>query len=86
MDLKKITLGWIEDFLVNREQRAVLGIECSSWTKVTSGLPQGSVLRPLLFLMYINDLLECLSYPSRIYADDSKLFGLYEKGETRNDY
>ena len=82
----KNTLGWIQDFLVNREQRVVLGTECSSWTKVTSGVPQGSVLGPLLFLMYINDLPECLSCPSRIYADDSKLFGLYKKGETCKDF
>ena len=86
MDLIKNTLGWIQDFLVNREQRVVLGTERSSWTKVTSGVPKGSVLGPLLFLLYINDLPECLSCRSRIYADDSKLFGLYKKGETCKDF
>ena len=72
--------------LVNREQGVLLGTECSSWTKVTSYVPEGSILGPLLFLLNINDLPECLSCTSRIYADDSKLFGLYERGETRNDY
>ena len=67
------TVNWIQSFLTNREQRVVLGKESSNWTRVTSGVPQGSVLGPLLFIIYINDLAKEIENKVELYADDSKL-------------
>ena len=60
----------------------VLGDVSSAWTKVTSDVPQGSVLGPVLFVIYINDMPEGLSSTTKLYADDSKIFpDIGAKGE-----
>lgn len=67
-------LAWITAFLSNRCQRVTLKGSQSSWKSVTSGVPQGTVLGPLLFLIYINDIVENLSSEIRLFADDCILY------------
>jgi len=67
-------LSWIKSFLTGRKQRVVInGLE-STWKAVISGVPQGSVLGPILFLIYINDIVDNLNYTAYLFADDMKLF------------
>ena len=66
-------LNWICSFLTDRKQVVVVNGSKSAEEDVTSGIPQGSVLGPLLFLIYINDLPEEVSTNAKLFADDSKL-------------
>ena len=65
---------WIKDFLTNRKQRVTLNGKSSKWSSVTSGVPQGSVLGPVLFILYINDLPERVKSHCVLFADDAKLY------------
>lgn len=71
-------LNWIEDFLSDRKQRVVLGSQKSSWKPVTSGIPQGSVLGPILFIIFINDMPKMVESLMKLFADDSKIFKAIE--------
>ena len=68
------TLRWIESFLVGRSQRVAVNGTLSGVREVLSGVPQGSVLGPLLFLLYINNIVDDLECSFLLFADDSKLF------------
>ena len=68
------TLNWIEDFLKNRTQKVMVNGAGSEWENVTSGIPQGSVLDPILFVIYINDLPDTVESDSYLFADDTKIF------------
>jgi hypothetical protein len=67
-------LRWIVSFLNNRRQKVVLPGGSSSWMNVTSGVPQGSILGPILFLLYVNDLPDCVNSTAKLFADDTKLY------------
>ena len=68
-------LRWMKDFLEGRKMRTILRGKYSSWLDVTSGVPQGSVLAPVMFLIYINDIQENITEGSYInmFADDAKI-------------
>jgi hypothetical protein len=68
------TLSWIRAFLRNRSQRVMLSGESSDAVPVTSGVPQGSVLGLILFLVYINDLPEGITSQVRLFADDTAVY------------
>ena len=70
------THSWIKSFLTEREQRVVVDGESSSSCRVESGVPQGTVLGPLLmlFLCHINDLPQCVKSQVRLFADDCLLY------------
>ena len=68
------TVLWIRNFLIGRTQKVILEGECSSEVPVTSGVPQGSVLGPLLFLLYINDLPDTITSQVRLFADDTAVY------------
>ena len=66
---------WVEDFLVGRSQKVKVGNTISNRSEVTSGIPQGSILGPILFTIFINDLPEGLKNICKIFADDTKVYG-----------
>lgn len=78
-------LALIYNFLSNRKQRVVLNGKTSEWKDVLAGVPQGSVLCPLFFLIYINDLCDNLNSDVRLFADDTSLFLVVENEITGAD-
>ena len=75
-------LNLLSNFLRNRKQRIVLNRQTSSWADVNAGVPQGSILGPVLFLIYINDLADGLSSNAKLFADDISLFSVVHNANT----
>ena len=67
-------LQWFKNYLSNRQQRVIINGNESSWGDILAGVPQGSVLGPLLFLVYINDICTDINSEIRLFADDTTIF------------
>ena len=73
--IKNNNLKWLSDYLSNRKQCVTIDDELSNLEKINCGVPQGSILGPLLFLIYINDIYNATDYLRAIlFADDTNLF------------
>ena len=75
-------LNLLSNFLRNRKQRVVLNGETSSWADVSAGVLQGSILGPLLFLIYTNDLADGLWSNAKFFADGTSLFSVAHNPNT----
>ena len=78
--------AWIELWLSGRQQRVILNGSKSRWENVLSGVPQGSVLGPLLFLIFVNQIENGVANKVLKFADDLKLFGVIEGERDQDDF
>ena len=72
------------DFLDNRTQRVILNSEYSPWAKAEAGIPQGSILGSLLFLIYINDLSDNIALNPNLFADYTSLYSVVKNVDVSN--
>ena len=76
-------LRWFEAYMSDRKQRVVVnGVE-SPLRNIDAGVPQGSILGPLLFILYMNDLVSSLDLEIKLYADDATLYVQYKDCSTK---
>ena len=79
--IRGLVLDWIRSFLGNSRQRVILRNGVSSLRMVTSGVPQGSIRGPVLFLIYVNDLSDIVHSTAKIFADATKIYRQIQTGE-----
>jgi ribonuclease P/MRP protein subunit RPP40 len=72
-------IGWFDNYLLDRKQRVVLDGYSSRWRHTSAGVPQGSVLGPILFLIFINDINSGLVSDIRLFTDDTALFVILDE-------
>ena len=77
-------LNWFKSYLFDRRQRVVLPGANWNWTFIRAGVPQGSILGPLLFMLYENDIVSEIGSNSRLFADDTSLFIVFDNPSTAN--
>ena len=73
-----LLLHWFESYLTSRKQRFVYASASSAWSPINAGVPQGSILGPVLFLIYINDIVTNIQSNIRLFADDTSLYVIVE--------
>ena len=79
--IKGKLLKWIETFLTCRKHCVLVNGAASSWSEVVSVVPQGSVLGPILFILYINDITNVVTRDMKIFADDTKYITKLQRGK-----
>ena len=75
-------IKWFSSYLSNRRQCVILSGALSEWASVYAGVPQGSILGPLLFLIFINDIVKNINSSIRLFADDTSLYIIVENPQT----
>ncbi len=72
------SLQWFSSYLSGRQQRVVYSSSCSQWAPINAGVPQGSIRGPLNFLIFINDIVQCIHSNIRLFADDTSIYIIVE--------
>ena len=72
---------WFRSFLTNRRQRVQIRGSYCEWSPVISGVPQGSILGPIMFLIYVNDIPNIITSTAKLFADDTKIYRQINKVE-----
>ena len=75
-------LAWLVNYLTDRKQKVVIKGHSSDWNRNTAGVPQGSILGPLLFLIYVDDIVNDIDSQILLFADDASLFEIINDPET----
>jgi hypothetical protein len=82
LGIKDSLLHWFTSYLSSRKQRVVYANSSSKWSSINAGVPQGSILGPLLFLIYINDIIGNINANIRLFADDTSLYIVVDTPDT----